>query len=200
MITDQPIGNKGEAERRDGPKKRIRRRGPEPGDEAGALALQDRPANAHDADRYVKLLDEKHVFESDTLPQPLTGREAGREFMKMYVNAFPDLHFDITAMFGSGDVVVTRWTATGTHLGELMGIPPTNKRTTTHGCTVGQLQDDAIFYLRSRGIGMVEARALLTYAFASDILSRIKVSPLRECLEEALFEIEAPMLEKAGIV
>jgi len=49
--------------------------------------------NKHDPDRYVKLLDEKHVVESDTLPAPLTGREAGRQFMQMYVSAFPDLHF-----------------------------------------------------------------------------------------------------------
>src|SRR6267143_1735655 len=45
--------------------------------------------NKHDPDRYVKLLDEKHVVESDTLPAPLTGREAGRQFMQMYVSAFP---------------------------------------------------------------------------------------------------------------
>jgi Fe-S cluster assembly protein SufD len=57
----------------------------------------------------------------------------------------------------------------------------------THGATVGQLDEDAVFYLRSRGIGLAEARALLTYAFASDILSRIKVESLRTRLEEMLF-------------
>ena len=45
--------------------------------------------NKHDPDRYVKLLDEKHVVESDTIPAPVTGREAGRQFMQMYVSAFP---------------------------------------------------------------------------------------------------------------
>jgi Fe-S cluster assembly protein SufD len=57
----------------------------------------------------------------------------------------------------------------------------------THGATVGQLDEDAVFYLRSRGIGRAEARGLLTYAFASDILGRIKVEPLRAQLEELLF-------------
>jgi predicted ester cyclase len=75
--------------------------------------------NKHDPDRYVKFLDEKHVVESDTLPAPLTGREAGRQFMQMYVSAFPDLHFDIDQIFGEGDYVTTRWTATGTQRGEL---------------------------------------------------------------------------------
>lgn len=57
----------------------------------------------------------------------------------------------------------------------------------THGSTVGQLDEDAIFYLRSRGIGQEAARSLLTYAFASDIVERIKVGPVRRDLEEFLF-------------
>ncbi|HET9229099.1 MAG TPA: Fe-S cluster assembly protein SufD [Thermoanaerobaculia bacterium] len=57
----------------------------------------------------------------------------------------------------------------------------------THGSTVGQLDEDAIFYLRSRGIGEEAARSLLTYAFASDIVERIKVDPVRRDLEEFLF-------------
>lgn len=57
----------------------------------------------------------------------------------------------------------------------------------THGSTVGQLDEDAVFYLRSRGIGADAARSLLTYAFASDIVERIKVEPVRKDLEEFLF-------------
>ena len=57
----------------------------------------------------------------------------------------------------------------------------------THGSTVGQLDDDAIFYLRSRGIGEEAAKSLLTYAFASDIVERVKVEPVRHELEEYLF-------------
>jgi Fe-S cluster assembly protein SufD len=56
----------------------------------------------------------------------------------------------------------------------------------THGATVGQLDSDALFYLRSRGLGQAEARALLTFAFANDIVGRIKVASLREQLEAAL--------------
>jgi Fe-S cluster assembly protein SufD len=55
----------------------------------------------------------------------------------------------------------------------------------THGATIGQLADEAIFYLRSRGIGNEEARGLLTFAFANDIIGRIKVEPLRARLEAA---------------
>ena len=57
----------------------------------------------------------------------------------------------------------------------------------THGSTVGQLDDLGVFYLRSRGIGEEAARSLLTYAFAADIVERIKVEPVRRDLEEFLF-------------
>lgn len=56
----------------------------------------------------------------------------------------------------------------------------------THGATVGQVRDEAIFYLRSRGIGREAARRLLTFAFANDIVERIKVRPIRAQLEEIL--------------
>ena len=56
----------------------------------------------------------------------------------------------------------------------------------THGATIGQIDAEAVFYLRSRGIGRQEARDLLTYAFANDVLERIKYEPLRERLREGL--------------
>jgi Fe-S cluster assembly protein SufD len=58
----------------------------------------------------------------------------------------------------------------------------------THGATVGQLDAESIFYLRSRGVGLAEARSLLTYAFANDIVSRIKVATVREELERSLLQ------------
>lgn len=58
----------------------------------------------------------------------------------------------------------------------------------THGATIGQLDSEALFYLQSRGIGKREARSLLTYAFAQDIVDRIKVQSLRDSLEKMLFE------------
>lgn len=59
----------------------------------------------------------------------------------------------------------------------------------THGAAVGQLDDDAIFYLRSRGLGFREARRLLIQAFAGDILGRIRVEPVRQALEAAMLAL-----------
>jgi Fe-S cluster assembly protein SufD len=56
----------------------------------------------------------------------------------------------------------------------------------THGTTIGQLDQEAIFYLRSRGIDLEAARGLLTYAFASEMIGRIKVEPVRAQLETLL--------------
>jgi Fe-S cluster assembly protein SufD len=58
----------------------------------------------------------------------------------------------------------------------------------THGATVGQLDEDAVFYLRSRGVPDVEARNILVYAFAAELLERISVDTIRNRLEAELFE------------
>jgi Fe-S cluster assembly protein SufD len=56
----------------------------------------------------------------------------------------------------------------------------------THGAAIGQLDDDAMFYLRSRGLSISDSRAMLIHAFAGDILNRVKVAPIRKHLEELL--------------
>jgi Fe-S cluster assembly protein SufD len=58
----------------------------------------------------------------------------------------------------------------------------------THGATIGQLDANAIFYLRSRGIREEAARSILTRAFASYVLERIKVEALRQHVEDLLCE------------
>ena len=49
----------------------------------------------------------------------------------------------------------------------------------THGATIGQLDREALFYMRSRGIDQASARALLTYAFASDVLGTVRIKPIQ---------------------
>jgi Fe-S cluster assembly protein SufD len=53
----------------------------------------------------------------------------------------------------------------------------------THGATIGQINEEAVFYLRSRGIGKASARALLLFAFAGESLQRMKEEPIRRHLE-----------------
>jgi Fe-S cluster assembly protein SufD len=56
----------------------------------------------------------------------------------------------------------------------------------SHGATVGQLDQDSLFYLRSRGIGEEKARDILIHAFASDVIKSIKVEQVKNYLEEIL--------------
>ncbi|MCZ6751394.1 MAG: Fe-S cluster assembly protein SufD [Acidobacteria bacterium] len=57
----------------------------------------------------------------------------------------------------------------------------------THGATVGQIDPEAVFYLRSRGIGQQDAQSLLTYAFAGEVIERIRPEPVRTQVQTALF-------------
>jgi Fe-S cluster assembly protein SufD len=54
----------------------------------------------------------------------------------------------------------------------------------THGSTTGPVDEDMVFYLRTRGVGLESARHLLTYAFAADVTRRIKVEPVRRRIED----------------
>lgn len=57
-----------------------------------------------------------------------------------------------------------------------------------HGATVGQLDEDAYFYLRSRGVEQQTARSILTFAFAADISARVAIDSLREWIERRITE------------
>ncbi|MGV3772050.1 MAG: Fe-S cluster assembly protein SufD [Verrucomicrobiales bacterium] len=59
----------------------------------------------------------------------------------------------------------------------------------THGATIGQLDQESIFYLRARGIGLENARRMLVHAFASEIVNRITIDPIRDLLDKQLFEM-----------
>jgi Fe-S cluster assembly protein SufD len=69
----------------------------------------------------------------------------------------------------------------------------------THGATIGQLNDDSIFYLRARGIGSETARRMLVHAFAGEIIERIRHAPAREELDQAVWDrLEAhPQIQSA---
>jgi Fe-S cluster assembly protein SufD len=56
----------------------------------------------------------------------------------------------------------------------------------SHGCTVGQLDEEAMFYLQSRGISESTARSLLVRAFAEDILEHIKLDPIHKYIEKLI--------------
>ena len=56
----------------------------------------------------------------------------------------------------------------------------------SHGCTIGQLDEAALFYMRSRGIGITEAKAVLTYAFASEAIENISILEVKLLAQKLL--------------
>jgi Fe-S cluster assembly protein SufD len=58
----------------------------------------------------------------------------------------------------------------------------------THGATIGQLNDESIFYMRARGIALEKARRMLIHAFAGEIIDRVRCEPLREELDKVVWD------------
>jgi steroid delta-isomerase-like uncharacterized protein len=73
------------------------------------------------------LFTEDYVYHG-AAGQDLRGREGLKQFLTMYVNAFPDLRAEVEDVFGEGNKVVSRAMCRGTHKGPLMGMPPTGKQ------------------------------------------------------------------------
>ena len=72
-------------------------------------------------------------------PEIPSNREGFKQFVAMYRAAFPDTHLHVEDQIAEGDRVVTRWSGHGTHQGELMGIPPTNKQVTVTGIGIDRI-------------------------------------------------------------
>jgi Fe-S cluster assembly protein SufD len=58
----------------------------------------------------------------------------------------------------------------------------------SHGCTTGQLDEEALFYLRSRGISKEAARAMMLYAFAAEVVEKIPHPAIRKYIDAAIGE------------
>jgi steroid delta-isomerase-like uncharacterized protein len=82
--------------------------------------------NAGDVDGFGDLLADDFVEHEDLPGSPRT-KDGVKAFFRMYIAAFPDLQVAAEDVLTSGDKVVARVRGTGTHQGELMGMPPTGK-------------------------------------------------------------------------
>jgi steroid delta-isomerase-like uncharacterized protein len=99
--------------------------------------------NAGDVDGFGDLLADDFVEHEDT-PGLEPTKEGVKAFFHMYRAAFPDLRFAAEDVLVSGDKVVARARATGTHQGEFMGIPPTGKRIDVELIDIVRFGDDGL--------------------------------------------------------
>lgn len=96
--------------------------------------------NQNRMDRADDLVLENFV-DLDPLPGQRQGREGLKEVLGMMRAAFPDMHWVAEEMVAEGDTVVTRFTWTGTHRGEFLGVPPTGRSVVVKGVVMDQLAD-----------------------------------------------------------
>jgi len=81
----------------------------------------------------------EYVGHDPVLPHELHGPDEFKQFVRMYRSAFPDLQLTVEDQIAEGDLVVTRFTARGTHRGELMGIPPTGNCVAITGISIDRI-------------------------------------------------------------
>jgi steroid delta-isomerase-like uncharacterized protein len=85
-----------------------------------------------------------YVGHTAGFPGQTPGPEGVKEFIELYRSAFPDLHTTIEDIVAEGHTVAYRWTAVGTHQGELLGIPPSSNHVELTGITIERIEDGKI--------------------------------------------------------
>ncbi len=83
--------------------------------------------NRQDVEGVMAFYTDDVVFDDISLPEPMRGADAMREFMQGMYAAFPDLHVELRSLFGEEKIVAAEYDLIGTHKGELEGNPPTGK-------------------------------------------------------------------------
>jgi len=99
---------------------------------------------------------------NNAMPGEKPGREGLKGFVSYLRSAIPDLQFTFEQQLAEGDKVVTRWVASGTHLGEFIGIPATGKSLSVSGTNIhrvsgGEIQEawqdwDALGMMQQLGV------------------------------------------------
>ncbi len=91
-----------------------------------------------------EIVADGYVRHESTLPGVVRGLDELKATVNLYRDAFPDLNVVIEDMVSSEGVVTTRWRASGTHRGELMGLSPTGRRSEVTGLNLARIRDGRI--------------------------------------------------------
>jgi steroid delta-isomerase-like uncharacterized protein len=104
-----------------------------------------------------EIFDANYVMQGLGVDLP-PGPEGFKLFVSTYRSAFPDVHFTIEDVIAEWDRVAIRWTAHGTHEGELMGIPATGKEVVVTGVAINRVADDILVegWTNWDGLGMLQ--------------------------------------------
>jgi steroid delta-isomerase-like uncharacterized protein len=90
------------------------------------------------------VIADTHAITDPTVAGGAVGPSAYRRQVERFLTGLPDLHFEVDDTITEKDKLVVYWTITGTHRGEFLGVPPTNKKVAFSGITINQIRDGKI--------------------------------------------------------
>ena len=106
--------------------------------------LLEEAFNVGNIDVIDELVTTDFVNHDAALPEPMIGPDAAKASISGYRTAFPDLRLTVEEQIADDQGVATRWSAKGTHEGDLMGMAPTGKQATVTGITIDRIVDGRI--------------------------------------------------------
>jgi steroid delta-isomerase-like uncharacterized protein len=115
-------------------------------DMAGVALLREWAAawSSHDLNRVASLFTDDCVYEDVTMNVVNRGKEQLKAFGAAFITAVPDLGVELTDCFMTEDRAGMEWLLSGTHRGDLPGIPATGKQVSLRGCTICELRGGKI--------------------------------------------------------
>jgi steroid delta-isomerase-like uncharacterized protein len=91
-----------------------------------------------------QVIADSHALGDPTVAGGAVGPKAYRRQVERFLTGLPDLKFTVDDTISEKDKLVVAWTITGTHRGEFLGVPPTNKRVSFSGITINQIENGKI--------------------------------------------------------
>ena len=91
-----------------------------------------------------EIISPNYIGHDPVSPEDVRGPEGAKETAMMYRNAFPDVQLSVEDQLAEGDMVATRWIASGTHQGDFMGIAPSGNRVTVSGTSIERIVNGKI--------------------------------------------------------
>ena len=108
--------------------------------------LDERSVNTHDAARVAAFFSADGVQRLVATGATARGRDAIREAMQEWFRTFPDLYVEVRDLFSVGNRMCVQCTLSGTHEGELLGLPPTGRRVEVETCLVFRVAGDGLVH------------------------------------------------------
>lgn len=103
--------------------------------------LLDEVWNKKNLDVVDELIAPQFVVHDPQGTSPRPGPEGYKEYVHAYLTAFPDFELTIDDQVADESTVATRWSCSGTHRGQLLGVPPTGRRVTVTGTSFSKFSD-----------------------------------------------------------